>query len=118
MDYEKNYKEALERAEQLYAEDCSAEAKDACEYIFPELAENEDERIRKALIEHFTNYEVCFNDGTHSSNVLAWLEKQKDWKPSEEQVGAVRVAAEIGSANDSWAMRILNGLYIDLKKLM
>lgn len=40
------------------------------------------------------------------------------WKPSEEQMEAVRVAAEIGSANDSWAMRILKGLYDDLKKLM
>ena len=30
---------------------------------------------------------------------------------------ALRIAAEIGTANNSWAMGILNGMYNDLKKL-
>ena len=43
--------------------------------IFPELAESEDERIRKWLINYFR--EVCDNVAEKEKNaVLAWLEKQ------------------------------------------
>ena len=49
------------------------------DYIFPELAESEDERIRKALIKFFTlsddnaDYQCC---GVHYKDIVAWLEKQ------------------------------------------
>ena len=43
--------------------------------------------------------------------------KPNHWKPSEEQMEAVRIAAEIGTANNSWAMGVLKSMYQDLKKL-
>ena len=53
MDYEKAYKEALERAKNLRKDAIdmgeSIRAKQ-CEIIFPELAESKDEKIRKWLI--------------------------------------------------------------------
>ena len=41
MDYEKAYKEALERARKLYEKGTITES---LNYIFPELKESEDER--------------------------------------------------------------------------
>lgn len=47
MDYEKKYKEALERAKKVNK--CKADDREPstsiCEYIFPELKEPEDEKI-------------------------------------------------------------------------
>ena len=51
---------------------------------------------------------------------ITWLKSLKDrytWKPSDKQMEAVRIAAEIGTANNSWAMGILKDMYQDLKKL-
>lgn len=80
-----NYKEKYEQAllamrrynEAGIIEDCYAES------IFPELKESEDERIRKALIEHFRwNVHQILND-FNNKEVLTWLEKQgeiiKEW---------------------------------------
>ena len=46
MDYEKKYKEALERARELNEKVTGA----SYDYIFPELKESEDERMRNAAI--------------------------------------------------------------------
>ena len=80
MDYEKAYKDALERAKEFQ------KSKDGlcvltAESIFPELQESEDERIRKAIIAYIKKANGGPNhilpSGTYS--VLAmifWLEKQ------------------------------------------
>lgn len=97
-------------------------------------SESEDEKIRKDLINGFEFYrEHGEYWGTEKfplkiTDIIAWLEKgeqkpaeTKDlrtWKPSEEQIEAVRIAAEIGTANDSWAMGILKSMYRELKHLM
>ena len=76
MDYEKKYKEALERAKQLSKE---LTVDDIIEQIFYELAENEDEKIRKALLEmvHDTTGDSLWVDyGIHKEEALSWLEKQ------------------------------------------
>lgn len=75
--------EKLEEAKRLY-ETANADQKYVLERLFSELKESEDERIRKALIEHFA--------GSHSSmypykgftkkQILAWLEKQGEQKPT------------------------------------
>lgn len=77
MNYEKAYKEALERAKNLRKDAIdmgeSIRAKQ-CEIIFPELAESEDEKIRKALIRfHKSTIDV---DGIKGEDIIAWLEKQ------------------------------------------
>jgi hypothetical protein len=49
-------------------------AKEDFEAIFPELAESEDEKIRKALIRfHKSTIDV---DGIKGEDIIAWLEKQ------------------------------------------
>jgi len=78
----KAYDEALERARELvgkwtgknkdfYIEDYS--------YIFPELKESEDERIRKAIFKALSKKaarDVLLANGIQVSDALAWLEKQ------------------------------------------
>lgn len=84
MDYEKKYKEALERAREFYNnEECRVGMTPVdLEDIFPELKESEDERIRKALITYFQNfpYVGIESAGTNAKEVLAWLEKQGEQK--------------------------------------
>ena len=76
MDYEKKYKEALERAKQFSEKPYLEDSKGIVEYIFPELKESEDERIRKSLIDMLKNDEKCY------LKEIAWLEKQGE-KPTE-----------------------------------
>ena len=83
MDYEKAYKEALERAKVFTNNDkdnnLMIRAKGTMEYLFPELSESEDEKTRKKLIDRFKSlkpnsswYEIPID------NILSWLEKQKN----------------------------------------
>ena len=75
----KRYDEAIERARAFNnGEDVDVEAGTTfCEYIFPELKESEDERIRKAIIEFF---ELQDDNTTYSfipkKDIITWLEKQ------------------------------------------
>ena len=78
--YKKKYKEAMDRMELCVR----SGLKISPEYIFPELAENKDERIRKALKQYFVNSfqnngvaAIC---GVHVKDVLDWLEKQGEKK--------------------------------------
>lgn len=53
--------------------------KETIEYIFPELNENKDEKIRRALLEMVHDAEddeLWANCNVHKEEVLAWLEKQ------------------------------------------
>lgn len=83
MDYEKKYKEALERARALRNE--AIEEEYAVDYIndyetiFPELRESEEERIRKELI-NFILYRAgrVLLDKETEHRFVAYLEKQKE----------------------------------------
>lgn len=86
MNYERKYKEALERAKKLHSEPTGGTERIVCEQIFPELIESEDERIRKELID-FLWKEKIFLQEVHLSvenspkyrfvmDAIAWLEKQ------------------------------------------
>lgn len=81
MDYEKN-KEAFVIVKQMVAD--GQISQEVAEKYFPELAESEDERIRKALIDGFKRY----NDGTLFNgclvkDIIVWLEKQCEQKEVE-----------------------------------
>ena len=83
MDYEKSYKEALERARDIKnGNPNSSTANVVCEEIFPELKESEDERIRKELIELIAKHcgKTC--------EMYLWLEKQGEqmitWSREDE----------------------------------
>lgn len=81
MDYEKKYKETLERAKERYSA-CSAPA--LLEYIFPELKEkeSEDDRTRKAILTGLIDCrdapDLGWSDfgGINIDECIAWLEKQ------------------------------------------
>ena len=131
MDYEKKYKEALEKAKsfnkrwQCVGATNSELALKELKEIFPELKESEDEKIRKALVRfHKSTIDI---DGIKGADILAWLEKQGDnnnqnWKPSKEQINAlehfVRSIGESGytSPYDD-NTNLLNSLINDLYKL-
>ena len=96
IDYEKEYKEALERAKRLRdSKYQTMNAKRVAEEIFPVLAECEDERIRKFLVKHVSEWIGCIEHDLKISSKdieseeelamfkagLAYLEKQKEQKP-------------------------------------
>ena len=75
MDYERKYKEALERMKSWARgehPECFMEAQKAAEFVFPELVENEEERIRKSLCKAIWTY-MPTEEG---QEYIAWLEKQ------------------------------------------
>ena len=71
------YLEALEQARNYYPDNLFLDT------IFPELAESEDERIRKHIIEILENLSPCHWDGDERPKCIAYLEKQKEQKPAE-----------------------------------
>ena len=84
MNYEQKYKEALERAKKyvnIDEDSTQVYTKGVVEEIFPELAESEDEKIRKSLIDFVGDTSVRFFLQVYNiskEDVLAWLEKQKE----------------------------------------
>ena len=81
--YKEKYEAALERAKDNYNAADSANInvnsfKNTLISLFPELAESEDEKIRKALIFHFQDDGCLCNKAGNIPNtdILAWLEKQ------------------------------------------
>ena len=78
--YEVKYNAALSRAKkELQA--CGSQDCDAARQIFrifPELKESEDEKIRKALKQGFSQYGNSFTTfgGIKVEDIISWLEKQ------------------------------------------
>ena len=86
MDYEKKYKDALEKMKSWVRgehPECFSEAQKAAEFIFPELRESEDERIRKGIVETIKQCPDTFLNPKNRNKMLAYLEKQKEQKPAE-----------------------------------
>lgn len=92
MDYERKYKEALEKARQLCLYPTTKPFISDLQNLFPELRESDDERIRKSLLDYFNRYkeqEECGIKtfyGIPTDDILAWLENQgnpTDINPSE-----------------------------------
>lgn len=84
----KRYDEAIERANKL-KETCDSNAVVGwMEYIFPELKESEDERIRKELLEHCKNqakpYIQTGNKCPQIQSWIAWLEAQGEQKSIDD----------------------------------
>ena len=91
MDYEKKYKEALKIAKEWHKEcesgDNSQRMK-KLESMFSELAESEDDRIRKVLLDYFKDYKkqeeisktLSTFFGIKTDNIIAWLEKRCEQK--------------------------------------
>lgn len=87
MNYEKAYKDALERAKGIYKDTWNSYILN----IFPELAESEDERIRKKLINRING--LWENDAAmwpstleEKNKYIAWLEKQTNQSEEDETI--------------------------------
>ena len=86
----KAYDEIIKKVNKMYHENC--EACQACiEELIPELAESEDERIRKAIIEHFkwSTKQILYDYS--NKKALTWLEKQgeqnlAEWNEDDEEM--------------------------------
>ena len=81
MDYKNKYKEEIIRATQLW--ECGDITRENLEYIFPELKESEDEKIKNHLIKLIKMSSEVGGFALHkweADEMLAWLEKQGDQK--------------------------------------
>lgn len=85
----KAYDEAIERAKEVYdayrfSMDTSNFNPTDIEYIFPQLAESEDEKIRKWLYDYIERVGKTWGKQPfHYEQILDWIEKQKEQKPWE-----------------------------------
>ena len=76
--YEQKYKKALDNARLMY-DAGNNDVKHIVGQLFPELAENEDERIRKAIVNAIHNYAYRLEEKI-PTEWLVWLEKQGEKK--------------------------------------
>lgn len=87
MDYEKKYKEALERASMLRLQNPYDTFSKLVEQIFPELEESEDEKMKRLIISTITLYwGDPLKDYTKGKQLINWIEKQwgNNIKPTEK----------------------------------
>ena len=96
----KAYDKAIEEARNAYKDE-DRHLKATLERVFPELAENKDESIRRYLLAHFSRYqaEEIFLDKISMGDIVAWLEKQKPTEKcshelSDNESGKIRKAIE------------------------
>ncbi len=86
------YDEALEKAREELKQDLHESGVWAIKRIFPELAESEDERIRKGIIEIIkaVSGPDCdvYLDEKKQEKYLAWLEKQKENPKNADSISA------------------------------
>ena len=80
MDYEKLYKETIDKLRKLHDDWNSTQNRAAkeIESVFPELRKSEDEKIMKALLEHFGTYHSgsAITNDVVVEDVLTWLERK------------------------------------------
>lgn len=83
----KAYDELFVKASRIYNKGNDVLIMHTIEVLFPELKENEDERIRKALIKGFNKLDksAVWYNGITNAQILDWIEK-KGQKPQEEKV--------------------------------
>ena len=85
------YKEKLRLAKE--ALESGSYDRNTIEYIFPELKESENEKIRRELLESFKHQQresrtdAEWLNGIKLSEVVSWLEKQKETIPDEATKG-------------------------------
>ena len=111
MNYEKKYKEALEKARQFSERPLEKDSSSIVEYIFPELTESEDERIRNYLLklaDRCPEDSIDFMGEVKKGDIIAWLEKQGEKKSSDE-VLKIRQEVYQSGYNDGYKHGIEDG---------
>ena len=88
-----NRQEQIEQARRLIATGISEDLVAVLHQQFPELAESEDERIRKFIIECIDELQAAYTEDAefngNCSLALAYLEKQKDYELSEADMSDI-----------------------------
>lgn len=84
----KRYDETLVKESKLRVQNPFDTVSQMMEYLFPELAESDDEGIRKSLIDYFSRFKSSdmWNESFSFGDVVSWVEKQAkptDINPSE-----------------------------------
>lgn len=94
------YDEALERARAINnGKDVDVESGTTiCEYIFPELKESEDDKIRKEIISILRNTYWTSNRNRFNE-LVAWLEKQGEQKPQGKSALEAIKEENVNNAN-------------------
>ena len=78
----------------------------------------EDEEMLTAFLHKVEICDLLTNrESVWGIKRLKSLKPQPHWKPSEEQMYALKIAIEVGTANESWAIGKLKSLYDELSKL-
>jgi len=101
-DYKKLYEDALERAKAWHRRELAGTQKEMAEYIFPQLAESEDERIRKEIVDflRFTLVDRGIKNGKEKADKwIAYLEKQKEINRKYYSYGDILKAYSEGQKN-------------------
>lgn len=106
MDYEKKYKEALERVKQIVPD--GHLFPETAEEYFPELAKSEDEKIRKELIvllnDLWEERQGLMRDREDYEKYLAWLEKQKEYESTDfDYVWEITDCGDLTAALDKYS---------------
>lgn len=94
MDYKEKYEQALEKAKQNCLYPVNKPFISTLEEIFPELAESEDERIRKEIVEFIKRTDkgqAIILDDDDVKGWIAWLKKQKQPTNEENEQGKADV---------------------------
>jgi hypothetical protein len=80
----KRYDKAIERAKSVLL-NCTIDARNAVEFLYPELKESEDERIRKWIKKELESKYVVDNivNDVMADKAFAWLERQGENKPDD-----------------------------------
>lgn len=121
----KAYDEAIERAKKWHnASNIDKIDSRIIEEIFPELNEDDDDRIRKWIIDDIRcnmNNEPLNNSEykKKAEKAIAWLERQgkkSSWKPSKEEMDALYSLSYITNEYDEYKEDVITHLYQDLKR--
>ena len=102
MDYEKKYKETIDKIRELQWRHRFSPVNDDIEELFSELTESEDEKIRKELIYHLGNFHPKSVLKTiYVKDAIAWLEKQKSIELCEDEK-IRKELLDMFNVNGSW----------------
>jgi hypothetical protein len=105
MDYEKAYKEALERAKADYTRADTNHG--LLEFLFPELKESEDKKTRKEIKDFFSRImlgqENFLREDYDWNAWIAWLEKQGEQKCTAEEV-LIKAGLKPYKDGDQWCI--------------
>ena len=96
MDYKQKYEQALERAKIINPGTADYEV---AVKIFPEIEENEDEKMRKQLLNWFKDcsWDIIDDGNLKREDIIAWLEKQGELNTFSIPQTPIKNATEVKS---------------------